>query len=103
VRRLGSAALDLCYVAAGRFDGFWEEQLHPWDIARVRSSCKEAGGWVTVIQRRTDRPLSRPDCRIEWPSAWPDALGDQLAEPVARVLYRLALYLLDSRTVLADS
>ena len=47
VRRLGSAALDLCYVAAGRFDGFWEEQLHPWDIAAGCLIVEEAGGRVT--------------------------------------------------------
>jgi myo-inositol-1(or 4)-monophosphatase len=47
VRRLGSAALDLCYVAAGRLDGFWEEQLHPWDIAAGALLVAEAGGLVT--------------------------------------------------------
>ena len=47
VRRLGSAALDLCYVAAGRFDGFWEEQLHPWDIAAGALIVAEAGGRIT--------------------------------------------------------
>ena len=47
VRRLGSAAIDLCYVAAGRFDGFWEEQLHPWDIAAGALVVAEAGGMVT--------------------------------------------------------
>ena len=47
VRRLGSAALDLCYVAAGRFDGFWEEQLHAWDIAAGALIVEEAGGRVT--------------------------------------------------------
>ena len=47
VRRLGSAALDLCYVAAGRFDAFWEEQLHPWDIAAGTIIVTEAGGRVT--------------------------------------------------------
>ena len=47
VRRLGSAALDLCYVAAGRFDGFWEEQLHPWDIAAGALIVEEAGGRLT--------------------------------------------------------
>jgi myo-inositol-1(or 4)-monophosphatase len=47
VRRLGSAALDLCYVAAGRFDGFWEEQLHPWDIAAGMLMVQEAGGKAT--------------------------------------------------------
>jgi len=47
VRRLGSAALDLCYVAAGRFDGFWEEELHPWDVAAGALIVAEAGGTVT--------------------------------------------------------
>jgi len=47
VRRLGSAALDLCYVAAGRFDGFWEEHLHPWDMAAAALIVEEAGGRVT--------------------------------------------------------
>ena len=47
VRRLGSAALDLCYLAAGRFDGFWEERLHPWDIAAAALIAEEAGGRVT--------------------------------------------------------
>ena len=47
VRRLGSAALDLCYVAAGRFDAFWELQLHPWDMAAGALIVSEAGGRVT--------------------------------------------------------
>jgi myo-inositol-1(or 4)-monophosphatase len=47
VRRLGSAALDLCYVAAGRLDGFWEQDLKPWDIAAGAIILEEAGGRVT--------------------------------------------------------
>ena len=47
VRRLGSAAIDLCYVACGRFDGFWEQNLHPWDTAAGMLIVKEAGGKVT--------------------------------------------------------
>ena len=47
VRRLGSAALDLCYVAAGRLDGFWEQDLKPWDIAAGIIIVQEAGGRVT--------------------------------------------------------
>ena len=47
VRRLGSAGLDLCYVAAGRFDGFWEQKLHPWDMAAAVLIIEEAGGLVT--------------------------------------------------------
>ena len=44
VRRLGSAALDLCYVAAGRFEGFWEQHLKPWDVAAGALIVREAGG-----------------------------------------------------------
>ena len=47
VRRLGSAALDLCYVAAGRFEAFWEQQLKPWDVAAGALIVEEAGGRVT--------------------------------------------------------
>jgi myo-inositol-1(or 4)-monophosphatase len=47
VRRLGSAALDLCYVAAGRFDAFWEDHLHAWDIAAASLIAAEAGARVT--------------------------------------------------------
>lgn len=48
VRRLGSAALDLAYVAAGRFDGFWELNLNPWDVAAGAILVEEAGGRVTT-------------------------------------------------------
>ena len=47
VRRLGSAALDLCYVAAGRFDAFWEQFLKPWDVAAGALILEEAGGRIT--------------------------------------------------------
>ena len=47
VRRLGSAALDLCYTAAGRFDGFWELSLHAWDVAAGGLIAEEAGARVT--------------------------------------------------------
>jgi len=47
VRRAGSAALDLCYLACGRFDGFWELKLHPWDTAAGKIIIEEAGGKVT--------------------------------------------------------
>src|SRR3989338_5336963 len=49
IRRLGSAALDLCYTAAGRFDGYWEFGLKPWDIAAGSLILKEAGGTVTDV------------------------------------------------------
>ena len=48
VRRFGSAALDLAYVAAGRFDGFWERDLKPWDMAAGALMVLEAGGRVTT-------------------------------------------------------
>ncbi len=47
LRRTGTAALDLCYVAAGRFDGFWELKLNPWDMAAGVVILREAGGTVT--------------------------------------------------------
>ena len=47
VRRLGSAAIDLCYVAAGRMDGFWEADLKPWDVAGGALIVAEAGGRIT--------------------------------------------------------
>lgn len=47
VRRLGSAALDLCWVAAGRLDGYWEQNLNPWDVAAGTLILTEAGGKVT--------------------------------------------------------
>jgi len=47
IRRFGSAALDLCYVAAGRLDGFWEVNLHPWDMAAGILLVTEAGGTVS--------------------------------------------------------
>lgn len=54
IRRLGSAALDLAYVAAGRYDGFWERGLKPWDIAAGMLIVREAGGTVTEIDNRSD-------------------------------------------------
>jgi myo-inositol-1(or 4)-monophosphatase len=49
VRRDGSAALDLCYVAIGRFDGFWELKLKPWDVAAGSLIVREAGGMVSDL------------------------------------------------------
>jgi len=63
VRRLGSAALDLVYVAAGRFDGFWELALHPWDVAAGGLICEEAGARVTNADGGTDY-LSAPQSVI---------------------------------------
>lgn len=56
VRRFGSAALDLAYVAAGRYEGFWEMGLHPWDIAAGIVIVREAGGFASDFEGR-DRML----------------------------------------------
>jgi myo-inositol-1(or 4)-monophosphatase len=52
VRRFGAAALDLAYVAAGRYEGFWEEFLSPWDMAAGIVLVREAGGYVTDLKGR---------------------------------------------------
>jgi myo-inositol-1(or 4)-monophosphatase len=56
IRRLGSASLDLCYVAAGRMDGFWEEDLKPWDTAAGEIIVREAGGKVTTFAGKPYTP-----------------------------------------------
>ena len=53
MRRLGSAAIDFCYVAKGVFDGFWEVYLHPWDICAGKLILEEAGGIVTGFSGET--------------------------------------------------
>lgn len=60
VRRLGSAALDLCYVAAGRLDGFWELRLKAWDVAAGGLIAEEAGARVTGLAGEADylRPVT---------------------------------------------
>ncbi len=55
IRRAGSAALDMCYVGCGRFDGFWELKLKPWDVAAGSLVVKEAGGRLTDFN---DSPFS---------------------------------------------
>ena len=52
VRRLGAAALDLCFVACGRFDGFWEQNLKPWDTAAGKVIAEEAGARLTDFNDR---------------------------------------------------
>jgi myo-inositol-1(or 4)-monophosphatase len=61
VRRDGSAALDLCYVACGRFDGFWELALNAWDTAAGTLIVREAGGRVSAFGER-DFDVRRPEC-----------------------------------------
>jgi myo-inositol-1(or 4)-monophosphatase len=60
VRRLGSAALDLCYIAAGRLDGYWELTLNPWDVAAGGLIAEQAGAIVTNLQGAPDY-LSPPN------------------------------------------
>jgi myo-inositol-1(or 4)-monophosphatase len=49
IRRFGAASLDLAWVAAGRFDGFWERELSPWDLAAGILLVREAGGFATDL------------------------------------------------------
>ena len=49
VRRFGAASLDLAWVAAGRYEGFWEQNLQPWDIAAGMLLITEAGGFVSDL------------------------------------------------------
>lgn len=58
IRRLGSAALDLCYVAAGRLDAFWEQGLKPWDTAAGEIIVREAGGRVTDFSGKGYTPYA---------------------------------------------
>ncbi len=58
VRRFGAASLDLAWVAAGRFDGFWEQGLHAWDVAAGMLLVKEAGGFVSDF-RGGERMIER--------------------------------------------
>ena len=61
VRRAGSAALDLCYVACGRFDGFWELDLYPWDTSAASLIVKEGGG---IVSKFSGKPYSQYDKEI---------------------------------------
>ena len=76
VRRFGSAALDLAYVAAGRYDGYWENGLHPWDVAAGLLIVREAGGFVSEIDGRRYE-LGAPDIL---------AANDALHEPLVKLL-----------------
>lgn len=58
IRRAGSAALDLCYVAAGRFDGYWEQGLKPWDTAAAALIAQEAGGRLSDFDGRPFSPYA---------------------------------------------
>lgn len=62
VRRDGSAAIDLAYVACGRFDGFWEEGLNPWDVAAGKLLIEEAGGQITYYDGAPFSIYTPPIC-----------------------------------------
>jgi myo-inositol-1(or 4)-monophosphatase len=76
VRRPGAAALDLAYVAAGRFDGFWEWGLSPWDVAAGLVLVREAGGYVSTIDG-SGSPLTGGSTL---------AANDHLHQPLQRLL-----------------
>ena len=76
VRRFGSAALDLAWVASGRFDGFWERNLGPWDVAAGIVLVREAGGYVSEIEGS-----GRPENGVSVLAA-----NDALHRPLMRLL-----------------
>lgn len=76
VRRFGSAALDLAYVAAGRYEGFWENHLSPWDIAAGIVLVREAGGYVSEIDGGADMLTS--GSTLAGSSQLHDAIGQLL-------------------------
>lgn len=80
VRRLGSAALDLCYVAAGRFDGYWELSLKPWDAAAGALIAEEAGAIVTRVDGTADY-LSPPLSILAAPPALHRQMLTMLQQP----------------------
>ena len=80
IRRFGSAALDLAWVAAGRYDGFWESGLKPWDTAAGCLLVREAGGFVTNF-----KGISEPVCAAQV-LAGNDALHSRLHKIVAAAL-----------------
>jgi myo-inositol-1(or 4)-monophosphatase len=59
MRRFGAAALDLAYVASGRYDGFWERELNPWDVAAGILMVKESGGFVSDIDGNANPVYSK--------------------------------------------
>ena len=59
VRKYGSAALDMAYVACGRFDGYWQREINLWDVAAGIVLIKEAGGFVDFFEEDTNFPLKR--------------------------------------------
>ncbi len=83
VRRLGSAALDIVYVAAGRLDGFWEVEINNWDIAAGGLIVREAGGVVTNVYGDQDflkEPISIVAANPTIHARMLEVLADQRAD-----------------------
>ena len=59
IRKFGSAALDIAYVACGRYDGFWQRELNYWDIAAGMIILKEAGGFADFFEADKDAPIKK--------------------------------------------
>jgi myo-inositol-1(or 4)-monophosphatase len=59
IRKFGSAALDIAYVASGRFDGYWQKELNYWDIAAGIIILKEAGGFIDFFDQDNESPLKK--------------------------------------------
>ena len=59
VRKFGSAALDMAYVACGRFDGYWQREINYWDIAAGVIILREAGGFVDFFEEDKNLPLKK--------------------------------------------
>ncbi len=86
IRRLGAAAVDLCFVAAGRLDGYWEEKLHPWDMAAGIVIVQEAGG---VVSNYYGQPIRLEDNHVIAAGPALHSTMQQLLEPYA-TLHQLA-------------
>jgi len=80
VRRLGSAALDLCYLAAGRLDGFWEITIQQYDVAAGGLIAEEAGAFVTALDGVSDYLVQPPSILASTPAVHP-----QMVEVIRRI------------------
>jgi myo-inositol-1(or 4)-monophosphatase len=74
IRRAGAAAIDLCYVACGRFEGFWEQWLYPWDMAAGALFVQEAGGVVSDMKGKPLDLFGKSICAAN-PGIHPKLLG----------------------------
>ena len=86
IRRAGSAALDLCWVAAGRVDGFWEWKLKPWDTAAGALLVEEAGGRVSDFRGGRFRRVRRADAGLERMDSRRDARVDRAASLIRQTV-----------------